>query len=178
MFRGLARRDSRHPRLLVGNPSGSNLDLLIHRSFVRSPLVSAVTSHQASNPFLMPSAAPPNESSPQIELLRAAYAAFNARDIDAALSLMTPDVAWPRAFKGGFVRGPEEVRAYWTEQWSEIDPKVEPLTFHSEDAGRILVEVHQVVRDKAGTLLAEERVGHRFTFEDGLIQSMEVCSIH
>jgi hypothetical protein len=28
-----------------------------------------------------------------IELLRAAYAAFNARDIDAALALMTPDVA-------------------------------------------------------------------------------------
>ena len=52
----------------------------------------------------------------EIELLRAAYAAFNARDIDAALALMTPDVAWPMAFKGGFVRGAEEVRAYWTEQ--------------------------------------------------------------
>src|SRR3546814_11112882 len=66
-------------------------------------------------------------SSQEIQLLRAAYAAFNARDIDAALALMTPDVAWPRAFKGGFVRGHEEVRAYWTEQWSEIDPHVEPV---------------------------------------------------
>src|SRR3546814_13394983 len=63
-------------------------------------------------------------SSQEIQLLRAAYAAFNARDIDAALALMTPDVAWPRAFKGGFVRGHEEVRAYWTEQWSEIDPQL------------------------------------------------------
>jgi ketosteroid isomerase-like protein len=52
----------------------------------------------------------------ETELLRAAYAAFNARDIDAALVLMTPEVAWPKAFIGGFVRGPEEVRAYWTEQ--------------------------------------------------------------
>ena len=110
-----------------------------------------------------------------IELLRAAYAAFNARDIDAALALMTPDVAWPRAFKGGFVRGPEEVRAYWTEQWSEINGRVEPISFHPEDAGRILVGVHQVVRDLAGAVLADEHVGHRFTFEHGLIQAMEVC---
>ena len=116
-------------------------------------------------------------ASPQIELLRAAYAAFNARDIDAAVLLMTPDVAWPRAFKGGFVCGPDEVRAYWTEQWSEINPHVEPVAFHPEEAGRILVEVHQVVRDMAGTILADERIGHRFSIEHGLIQGMEVCSL-
>ena len=74
----------------------------------------------------------PDHTAPEIELLRAAYAAFNARDTDAALALMTPDVAWPRAFKGGFVRGHEQVRAYWREQWSEIDPHVEPMAFHSE----------------------------------------------
>ena len=45
----------------------------------------------------------PNQPAPEIELLRAAYAAFNARDIDAALATMTAGVAWPRAFKGGFV---------------------------------------------------------------------------
>ncbi len=122
----------------------------------------------------MPTTLPDQSSSPQIEILHAAYEAFNERDIDAALALMTPDVAWPRAFKGGFVRGPEEVRAYWTEQWSEIDPRVEPLAFHPEDDGRILVKVHQVVRDLAGTLLADERVGHRFTVEKGLIRGMEV----
>ena len=119
----------------------------------------------------------PDQRSRQIELLRAAYAAFNARDIDAALALMTIDVAWPRAFKGGFVRGPQAVRAYWTEQWSEIDPYVEPMTFHPEGGGRILVEVHQVVRDLAGSVLADERVGHRFTFERALIRGMEVCPL-
>ena len=119
----------------------------------------------------------PNQFATETELLRAAYAAFNARDVDAALALMTPAVEWPRAFKGGFVRGPEAVRAYWTEQWSEIDPHVEPVTFHPEDAGRILVEVHQVVRDLAGGVLADEHVGHRFTFERGLIQWMEVSPL-
>jgi hypothetical protein len=119
----------------------------------------------------------PDQPSLEIELLRAAYAAFNARDIDAALTLMTADVAWPRAFKGGFVRGPQAVRAYWTEHWSEIDPHVEPATFHPEGDGRFLVEVHQVVRDLAGSVLADERVGHRFTFKRDLIQGMEVCPL-
>lgn len=114
---------------------------------------------------------------PETELLSAAYAAFNARDINAALRLMTPDVAWPRAFKGGFVCGPEEVRAYWMEQWSEIDPRVEPVTFHEVAGEGIVVIVHQVVRDLSGNVLADEHVGHRFTFQDGLIQRMEVCPL-
>ena len=116
-------------------------------------------------------------SAPEIKLLSAAYIAFNARDIDTALALMTVDVAWPRAFKGGFVRGPEEVRAYWTEQWSEINPHVEPVAFYPEDAGQVLVDVHQVVRDLAGAVLADEHVGQRFTIENGLIQTMEVCPL-
>jgi ketosteroid isomerase-like protein len=119
----------------------------------------------------------PDQPALEIEMLQAAYRAFNTRDIDAALAFMTPDVAWPRAFKGGFVHGPEAVRAYWTEQWSEIDGQVEPVSFHTEDAGQILVEVHQIVRDLAGTVLADEYVGHRFTIEHGLIQAMEVCPL-
>ncbi len=108
------------------------------------------------------------------EILRAAYTAFNSRDIPAALALMTADVEWPRAFKGGFVQGPEEVDAYWTEQWSEIDPTVEPTKFHPQDDGSILVDVHQLVRDLSGKTLADVTVQHRFTFQDGLIRRMEV----
>ena len=116
----------------------------------------------------------PFNAAPEIELLRAAYTAFNARDIDTAVATMTPDVVWPKAFKGGIARGPEEIRAYWTEQWREINPHVEPVAFYSEDDGRILVDVHQVVRDLTGTIIVDEHVGHRFTFTNGLIQAMEV----
>ncbi len=116
----------------------------------------------------------PSQHTPEIDLLRAAYQAFNTRDIDAALALMTQNVAWPRAFKGGFVRGAEEIRAYWTEQWSEINPHVEPVAFHAEEGGQILVEVHQIVRDLSGAIIADDIVGHRFTLEDGLILMMEV----
>ena len=66
---------------------------------------------------------------------------------------MTPDMSWPKAFKGGFARGHAEVRAYWAEQWSEIDPHVVPTAFHSDEAGRILVEARQIVRDLAGAVV-------------------------
>lgn len=119
----------------------------------------------------------PHRQEPEFELLRAAYAAFNARDTDAALATMAPDVAWPKAFKGGLAHGHHEVRAYWAEQWSEIDPHVEPSSFHPEAGGRVLVHVHQVVRDLAGAVLADGQVGHRFTIESGLIRAMEVCAL-
>jgi hypothetical protein len=119
----------------------------------------------------------PDNPGSEIELLKAAYAAFNARQIDAALVTMAPDVSWPKAFKGGFARGHEAVRAYWTEQWSEIDPHVEPVSFHREGDGRILVEVHQVVLDLGGAVVADVHVGHRFTLAHGLIQAMKVCSV-
>ena len=116
-----------------------------------------------------------DRSAPDADLLRAAYAAFNARDVDAALAVMAPDIAWPRAFKGGFARRHDGVRAYWTEQWAEIDPRVEPVAFHPEPGGRVLVDVHQVVRDSDGAVVADDRVGHRFTIEDGLIRAMELA---
>jgi hypothetical protein len=111
-----------------------------------------------------------------IVLLRSVYVAFNERDIDTALSMMTPNVDWPRAFKGGFVSGPDAVRAYWTEQWSEINPHVEPVAFHDAALGKVLVDVHQVVHGLDGVLLADEIVQHRFTIDDGLIRKMEVTT--
>jgi hypothetical protein len=75
----------------------------------------------------------PDQPSPEVELLRAAYATFNARDFDSAFATIAPEVAWPRALKRGVVRGHHDVRAYWTEQWSEIDPPVEPVSFHPEE---------------------------------------------
>ena len=78
-------------------------------------------------------------------MLRAAYAAFNARDIDAALATMSPEVTWPKAFKGGFVRGHAAPFALTgPSKWSEIDPHVEPVGFSQADDGRIVVDVHQV----------------------------------
>jgi hypothetical protein len=35
--------------------------------------------------------------------IQQAYSAFNKRDIDGALALMTQDVSWPKASEGGKV---------------------------------------------------------------------------
>jgi len=110
----------------------------------------------------------------KIATLRKAYAAFNARDIDGALSTMKPDVAWPNGMEGGTVHGHEEVRRYWTRQWSQINPHVEPMKFESEDSGRVIVHVQQVIRDLAGNVLLDRMVEHVYTIEDGLIVRMEI----
>ena len=47
------------------------------------------------------------------ETIRRAYAAFNARDIDAALATMSTNVIWPNRMDGGTVHGREGIREYW-----------------------------------------------------------------
>ena len=70
------------------------------------------------------------------KVIEEAYAAFNNRDIDGALALMAEDVRWPKASEGGTVVGKEEIRAYWTRQWSEFDPRVDPLAMTEEEGGK------------------------------------------
>lgn len=81
------------------------------------------------------------------------YAAFNARDTNSLLAAMTPDVDWPNGMEGGRVIGTEAVRAYWTRQWAAVDPRVEPVRATEDDAGRVVVEVRQIVRDHSGAVL-------------------------
>lgn len=109
-----------------------------------------------------------------IILLKKAYAAFNARDLDGALSTMRPDVVWPNGMEGGTVHGHEGVRAYWTRQWGMINPHVDPVSFDIDDSGNIAVGVHQVVRDLQGKVLQDRTVQHVYTLDDGLIQSMNI----
>ena len=111
------------------------------------------------------------------DLLKRAYAAFNARDIPGALATMHVDVEWPNGMEGGTVHGHEGVREYWTRQWTIVNPHVEPQQFRLDDAGRTVVSVHQVVRDMAGNILLDRIVEHAYTIEDGLIRSMEICEL-
>jgi hypothetical protein len=108
------------------------------------------------------------------EVLRAAYRDFNARRMDAVLDRMHPAVVWPNGMEGGYVYGREEVRAYWTRQWSVIDPHVEPLNIEPDDEGRMVVEVHQVARDLEGKVLVDQIVHHKYRMRDGLIEQMEI----
>jgi hypothetical protein len=108
------------------------------------------------------------------DLLLKIYAAFNRRDIDAVLTAMHPEVDWPNGMEGGRVYGREAVRQYWLRQWKQINPVVEPEAFHTDPTGATVVEVHQVIRDLSGSLLADRMVQHVYRIQGGLIQSMEI----
>jgi hypothetical protein len=107
-------------------------------------------------------------------LIEQAYSAFNERDIDGALALMSKDVSWPKASEGGRIIGKEEIRAYWTRQWAEFDPHVEPLAMTEEDGGKTRVRVHQLVRSLQGEVLSDSEVFHVFTVNSGLIAAMDL----
>ncbi|QNH63460.1 nuclear transport factor 2 family protein [Hymenobacter sediminicola] len=111
---------------------------------------------------------------PNQRLIEKAYAAFNARDIDAALSTMHPDIQWPKAFEGGYVSGYNGIRDYWTRQWTEINPRVEPTGFEERQDGTVAITVHQVVKDLQGATLFDGTVKHLYTLQDGLLRRMDI----
>jgi len=110
----------------------------------------------------------------KIAVLTRTYQAFNARDIDACLATMHSDVEWPNGMEGGTVHGHIGVREYWTRQWGIINPHVEPKSFNLDETGRVVVEVHQVIRDLAGKTLRDRMVEHVYSIEGGLIRKMEI----
>ena len=115
-------------------------------------------------------------ASAEVDLLQRVYAAFNRREIETVLAEMHADVDWPNGMEGGRELGKPAVRAYWTRQFEVLDPHVEPQGFTRESDGRIAVDVHQVVRDKAGKLLVDQMIQHVYEIHNGLIQSMEIRS--
>ena len=107
-------------------------------------------------------------------LIAQAYSAFNRRDIDGALSLMSDNVSWPKASEGGRVVGKEEIRSYWTRQWNEFDPRVEPIEIIDQNGGVTEVRVHQLVKSLGGDVLFDGEVWHVYTIANGLIERMEL----
>jgi ketosteroid isomerase-like protein len=106
-------------------------------------------------------------------LIRDLYASFNARDIEAVLAALHPDVDWPNAWEGGRLHGHDEVRDYWTRQFAAIDGHVEPTAIETAE-DTVTVTVHQTVHDLDGNLLDDRMVTHTYTFRDGRVARMDV----
>lgn len=109
-----------------------------------------------------------------LDLLTQAYSHFNDRNINAILAAMHPGVEWANGMEGGHVYGHAAVCEYWTHQWSQINPHVEPIRFQQNEEGRIVVDVHQVVHNLNGELILDRIVQHVYTIEDGLIRRMDI----
>ncbi len=108
------------------------------------------------------------------EFFQELYDAFNARDIDRGLAGMHPDVDWPNMIEGGREHGHAAVRAYWERQFQTTDPRVEPERVTSLGDDQVVVDVHQVVRDRHGQVLADRKVQHVYVLRDGLVERMDV----
>src|SRR5271156_1125481 len=107
-------------------------------------------------------------------LLAQAYSAFNHRDIDSVLALMSENVSWPKASEGGRAVGKEEIRSYWTRQWQEFDPHVEPVEILEQEGGIAKVRVHQLVKSLGGDVLFDGQVWHVYNIVNGLIDRMDL----
>ncbi|WP_229213683.1 hypothetical protein [Dyadobacter psychrotolerans] len=70
--------------------------------------------------------------------------------------------------------GHDEIRAYWTRQWTEINPTVEPVAFDQRPDGTFEVTVHQIVKDLQGNLIFDGEVEHIYTVENDLLRKMDI----
>jgi hypothetical protein len=107
-------------------------------------------------------------------LMAKIYAAFNKRDIDGTLAFMSENVDWPTSSEGGRAVGKNDIRAYWTRQWAEFNPHVEPIEIIVRDDGKTEVKVHQLVKGFDGEVLSEQNVWHIYTIKDELIERMDI----
>jgi ketosteroid isomerase-like protein len=108
------------------------------------------------------------------EIVRAAYAAFNNRDVDRGVALVADNVLWPNMPDGGFVRGRDGVRAHWREQFEAVDPHIEVLDIDADGDRHVRASVRQIVRSHEGQTLSDELVTHVYSVRDGLIERMEL----
>ena len=111
------------------------------------------------------------------ELLRRTYDGFNRRAIDSALAVMQPDVDWPNMIDNVRAVGHDAVREYWQRQFATIDPHVEPEQMRLEDDGRVVVDVHQVIRLLDGSVRDDRMVQHVYTIRDGLVARMDIQEV-
>lgn len=109
----------------------------------------------------------------RVALVRDAYQAFNRRDIEGVLAMLDPEVEWPNVAEGTVLHGHQAIRDYWEHQFQHIDPHVEPTAFLWERE-RLVVTVHQIIRDRKGNRVQDGLVTHTYTFGGDRIRRMEV----
>ena len=123
------------------------------------------------------------DESPQlaqtIAALRAAYAAFNRGDINAAVESFDAHIEWsePAEFPGGGVyHGRDAAKQYLAQSraaWAEVISEPEQFIPVSE---RIVVFVHARVRHRDSNDWLEVRLADVYTFRDGKAIEMRAFS--
>ena len=108
-------------------------------------------------------------------LLREAYAAYNRRDEDALLALVSEDVSWPNS--SSRLHGKDELRAYWGQQWAETRTHDEPLTITRLTPDTSIVRISQVVARLDGTIISQGIFDHTLRTENDLIARLDIDAV-
>jgi ketosteroid isomerase-like protein len=110
------------------------------------------------------------QSEEMIATLRAAYAAFNRGDMDAAVASLDPEIEWsePQDFPGGGTyHGREGAKRYLEQSraaWAEVNSEPERFIIAGD---RIVVFVHARVRPAGGNQFQEVNLADVYTFREG-----------
>lgn len=106
------------------------------------------------------------------ELLARAYAAYNERDLDGLLAVVSDDVDWPDGSRR--LRGRAAVAAYWTRQWTRVRTHDEPIGFTHRPDGTVMVRISQVVRSLVGEVISTGSFDHVHRIEDSRIVRLDI----
>jgi ketosteroid isomerase-like protein len=118
----------------------------------------------------IPANTPTNE-----ERLLTAYAAYNRRDSEALLALVSEDVDWPNG--RARLHGKAALREYWTRQWEVTRTHDEPVKITDLAPDRSVVRISQVVRALDGTKISEGTFDHVHRFRNGQIAHLEIQNV-
>ena len=109
------------------------------------------------------------------ELVRQMYAAYNSRNADALLALLTDDVDWPDGTAR--MHGKAALRDYWLDQWSRVHTYDEPGEPVPLGDGLIAVQVSQTVLTPDGSPVSTARFVHLFQLRVGLAARLDIEAV-
>jgi ketosteroid isomerase-like protein len=118
-------------------------------------------------------------SDENVEKVRKGIDAFNRRDFDAALALLSDDVTWERFLSRAeaatpAVRGKDELLAVWQSQVEALDIRVEPEEFIVV-GDKVIVPAQMVARGSGSEIMLTTSVTWVWTIDDhvGLATQVE-----
>jgi len=104
--------------------------------------------------------------------------AFNARDFDAAISLLAEDVVWASFLsrtQGEYLHGREEVRTAWESQVDVLDLRAEALEYIPVGDDKVVVPMRMIGQGRGSEMTIAASIVWLWTLgEDGLGTSVEV----
>jgi ketosteroid isomerase-like protein len=115
-----------------------------------------------------------------VDVVRAAFGAFNRRALDEGSLYLTPDVEWhvpESALNPSIVRGVEELRELLEaefEAFSEV--RREPVELVEDDGGRVVGTISSRVRGRASGIELEYDADYAFTVRSGRITRGEALA--